>query len=82
MIASWLEERDRERRREASEKQRQYQDDWRKGWKEGWREGWQEGQEKRDQEWRAWYERLQAAHREGREFNEPPPEKPVNGNGA
>ena len=68
MLASWLRERDQEREQKAEERGRQ--------------EGWQEGHEKRDQEWRAWYERYQAAQREGREFNEPPPEKPVNGNGA
>ena len=39
------------------------------------------GETRRDQEWRAWYERLQAAQREGQPFNEPPPASPENRNG-
>ena len=31
------------------------------------------GREEERQEWRAWYERQQAALREGRPFTEPPP---------
>ena len=42
--------------------------------------GRQEGQEARDEEWRLWYERFQAAQREGREFSEPPPERPSHKN--
>ena len=44
--------------------------------------GRQEGRKKTHQEWRDWFERYQVALREGREFNEPPPEKPGNGNGT
>ena len=40
------------------------------------------GETRRDQEWRTWYERLQAAQREGRPFNEPPPAPPENRNGS
>ena len=68
MLASWLRERDQQKEQEAEERGRQ--------------EGLQEGQEKRDQEWRDWYERYQVAQREGKEFNEPPPKRPGNGNGS
>ena len=40
------------------------------------------GETRRDQEWRAWYERMQAAQREGQPFNEPPPAPPENRNGS
>ena len=40
-----------------------------------------EGVSRRDQEWRAWYERQQAAFREGRPFDEPPPAPPESPNG-
>ena len=33
------------------------------------------------QQWRAWYERMQAAQREGRPFDEPPPADPNERNG-
>ena len=33
-------------------------------------------------EWRAWYDRMQAAQREGRPFDEPPPPPPENRNGS
>ena len=36
---------------------------------------------RQDLEWRAWYERMQAAQREGQPFNEPPPAAPENRNG-
>ena len=39
--------------------------------------GREEGRKKQDQDWRAWYERYQAAQRESRGFSEPPPESPV-----
>ena len=42
--------------------------------------GWREGRKKADQEWRDWYERYQVAQQEGREFNEPPPDRPGKGN--
>ena len=38
--------------------------------------GLEEGREAKDREWRAWYERYQAAQREGRPFDEPPPSAP------
>ena len=44
--------------------------------------GKSQGETQRDQEWRAWYERLQAAQREGQPFNEPPPAPPENRNGS
>lgn len=31
------------------------------------------GREKERRAWQAWYERQQAAHRDGRPFDEPPP---------
>ena len=40
------------------------------------------GETRRDQEWRTWYERMQAAQREGQPFNEPPPTPPENRNGS
>ena len=36
----------------------------------------EEGQRELQQQWLAWYERQQAAHREGAPFNEPPPAGP------
>ena len=46
----------------------------RQGKAEGKAEGRAEGRVEIDQEWRAWYERMQAAQREGRAFSEPPPD--------
>ena len=40
------------------------------------------GAAKSHAEWRAWYERMQAAQREGRPFDEPPPPPPENRNGS
>ena len=40
------------------------------------------GRQEQDRQWRAWYELLQTAQREGREFNETPPEKPSHRNKA
>ena len=37
------------------------------------REAAAEGAARRDQAWHSWYKRLQAAQREGRIFDEPPP---------
>ena len=39
----------------------------------------EEGREERQREWAAWYERLEAARRDGREFDEPPPFIDANG---
>ena len=41
-----------------------------------------QGRAKSHAEWRAWYERMQAAQREGRPFDEPPPPPPENRNGS
>ncbi len=41
-----------------------------------------EGETQRDREWRAWYERQQAAFREGRPFTEPPPALPETRKGS
>jgi len=46
----------------------------RQGKAEGKAEGRVEGRVEINQEWRAWYERMQAAQREGRAFGEPPPD--------
>ena len=40
-----------------------------------------EGEVQRDRQWRAWYERWQSAQREGRPFDEPPPDAPEDRNG-
>ena len=44
-------------------------------------EGRVEGRETERQEWRAWYERQQAALRDGKPFDEPPPDEPPGKNG-
>lgn len=44
---------------------------------EGRAEGVAKGAAKSNQAWRAWYERMQAARREGRPFDEPPPDAPA-----
>ena len=44
-------------------------------------EGRNEGEVQRDRQWRAWYERWQSAQREGRPFDEPPPNAPEDRNG-
>ena len=41
-----------------------------------------QGRAKSHAEWRAWYERMQAAQQEGRPFDEPPPPPPENRNGS
>ena len=61
MLAQWLKERDKRKEREAVERAQ---------------EKVEEAQEKAvkvQQQWQAWYERMQAAQREGRPFDEPPP---------
>ena len=40
--------------------------------------GREEGMQEKDRQWLEWYERLQAAQRDGRPFNEPPPVNPEN----
>ena len=45
-------------------------------WEEARRDARSEGAAKSHQFWRAWYERMQAAQREGRTFDEPPPDAP------
>ena len=40
------------------------------------REGETSGEARRDKAWRSWYKRMQAAQREGRDFDESPPEAP------
>ena len=47
-----------------------------RGMKKGRSEGEAKGTAKTDRQWRAWYERQQAAFRDGRPFDEPPPEFP------
>ena len=49
---------------------------------EGVTQGVAQGRAKGHAEWRAWYERMQAAQREGRPFDEPPPSLPENRNGS
>ncbi len=42
------------------------------------KKGREEGMQEKDRQWLEWYERLQAAQRDGRPFNEPPPVNPEN----
>lgn len=46
----------------------------REGKAEGMAEGKARGRVEINREWHAWYERMQAAQREGRAFDEPPPD--------
>ena len=55
---------------------------YREGVEKGRVEGRSEGEELANRRWRAWLERREAARDEGREFNEPPPYGPQNGNGT
>jgi hypothetical protein len=48
---------------------------------EGRKEGREEGQRELQQQWLAWYQRQQAAARDGRPFTEPPPAGPQSVNG-
>ena len=48
---------------------------------EGEARGEARGESRSHAEWRAWYERMQAAQREGRPFDEPPPSPPESRNG-
>ena len=52
-----------------------------KGRSEGLSQGLSEGRQDQHQQWLAWYERQQEAHREGRPFAEPPPAEPQGKNG-
>ena len=63
MLAEWLREWDQRRVEKA------------RG--EGKVEGLEEGQDTERQIWQAWYERQQAAFKEGRPFDEPPPSGPA-----
>ena len=49
---------------------------------EGREEGREEGRAQERAEWMAWYERLEAARRDGRAFDEPPPFIEANGRSA
>ena len=42
-------------------------------YEEGWKQGYKEGRQENHQQWMAWYERQQAALRDGQPFTEPPP---------
>ena len=64
MLAQWLKERDKRREREAVETATKAEEKAR---------GAQAELLKERNEWQAWYERMQVAHREGRPFDEPPP---------
>ena len=46
---------------------------YKRGKKEGREEGIKEGIKENQKKWQAWYEHMQAAQREGRPFDEPPP---------
>ena len=45
------------------------------------RHRWEAGATAQHRLWQAWYERMQAAQREGHPFNEPPPSAPHEQNG-
>ena len=47
----------------------------------GREQGVEIGREQERQAWQGWYQRQEAAHREGRPFNEPPPGYSAAGNG-
>ena len=49
---------------------------------EGLAEGLAEGRAEERAEWMAWYERMEAARRDGKEFDEPPPFIEANGRSA
>ena len=51
------------------------------GREEGRQEGREEGRQENQQQWMAWYERQQAAQRDGQPFTEPPPAVPPSKNG-
>ena len=51
------------------------------GREEGRQEGREEGRQENQQQWMAWYERQQAAQRDGQPFTEPPPAGPPSKNG-
>ena len=59
MLAEWLRERDQRKVEEA--------------WAKGYKEGWEKGREEVNRLCQAWYKRQQAAFKEGRPFDEPPP---------
>ena len=80
MLAEWLRERDRRKAEEM--KQEGIVAGRQEGIVAGRQEGIAAGRQERDREWLAWYERLQAAQRDGRPFTEPPPVEPEDGNGA
>ena len=69
MLAEWLKQRDRRKVQEAREEglaeARANREEARK-----------EGQRRLHRQWQAWYERQQAALRDGRPFTEPPPAGP------
>ena len=69
-IKNQLEEARREARREGAAEGKA------EGRAMGRAEGVAEGMARRDHAWRAWYERMQAAQRDGRPFDEPPPRSP------
>ena len=70
----WAREKIKEEMRQAREDARA------QGEAHGVAQGVAQGVAERDREWRDWYERMQAAQREGRPFDEPPPKLPENGN--
>ena len=54
-------------------------DRYRRGKELGIEQGIKEGIKENQKKWQAWYERMQAAQREGRPFDEPPPGTGGNG---
>ena len=70
MLAEWLRERDQRRERAAVERA------------EAEATAAAEALRELNHKWRAWYWRQQAAFRDGRPFDEPPPGGPLGENGA
>ena len=64
-----------DRIRELKEQGRQ------EGRKQRYEEGLKQGRQENHQQWMAWYERQQAAQRDGQPFTEPPPAGPPSRNG-
>lgn len=81
MLAEWLRERDQRREREAVERAERAEAEALQR-AEALQEARREALRELNHKWRAWYWRQQAAFRDGRPFDEPPPGGPLGENGA
>ena len=79
-ISRWLRIKADEELREIARAEGRAED-WKTNWLEGWTEGWSigwaegiaEGKAKANKAWDEWLARMQAAQRDGKPFDEPPP---------